>query len=389
MNQEHKDIKYFIPFGESIHGFANQSFVPKTEINNVLRNRGIFVLNREKTYTVPILQTLLLSPKEFDQLRNAYTCKEDKFKTISREIDWTDNADLSVINKLPTDINNYVKAQLPTCELKTPIQFVKVGDNFDQVRAEFTISRHDINKSWYEQTNEFSGSIEFINENGRGRIVIKHTAPETKTISEQIVKIKVKQFKDNNMIPQNSIPKRILFNEFNNIERFAFFYRLTSNIQDNNIFIFKDIKDISIKPDENCDVLPEEIEWMKKMKRIIISGDSLGQTFFMKDKKFHESLILWHIVAIFDFEYKGEKGSMIADLGFPDYTKKGDSAEFEISISLQTNKKILDTKYQKKLVSELQSEFDKQKSLVYNNFTMYLKQKFYNNHSEKTRQPQP
>ena len=69
MRQDHKDIKYFIPFGESIRGFANQQFISAAEINRALRKRGIFALNQGKDYTAPILQTLLLSPKEFDEIK--------------------------------------------------------------------------------------------------------------------------------------------------------------------------------------------------------------------------------------------------------------------------------------------------------------------------------
>jgi len=39
---------------------------------------------------VPILQTLLLSPKEFDEIRECFNTKEDNKKVISRSIDWAD-----------------------------------------------------------------------------------------------------------------------------------------------------------------------------------------------------------------------------------------------------------------------------------------------------------
>lgn len=375
MNQEHKDIKYFLPYGESIRGFANQRFVPATDINKVLRNRGIFVFNKDKDYTVPLLQTLVLSPKEFDELRDAYISKEDNYKTISREIEWNDGIDLSLSNNMAIELDSFIKRQLPTCELKTPIRFSRV-DNYgsDCIRAEFSILRHDINKSWYEQTNIFSGIVEFINDGGKGRVVIKHTAPETKKLADQIVREKVKQFKDKNMLDINCEPKKILFSEFNNRERFTFFFRLTSSMQNNIYFSFRDIKDISIKPDDDCETLPEKIEWMKRMKKIILSGESIGQTFFMKDVNYHDSLMLWNMVAVFDYTYRGESGIVKVNFGFPDFVQNGNNSEFEISVSLQTNKNSMDARHKKKLESLLQSEFDKQKSLVYSNFKNYLKQ---------------
>lgn len=377
MRQDHKDIKCFIPFGESIRGFVNQQYISAAEINRILRGRGIFALNQGKDYTVPILQTLLLSPKEFDEITEAYRYKEDSFKTISREIIWDKDVNLSSINNLPVDVDCFTKRNLPTCKLQQPIRFVNVDGDPNHIKADLTIQRNDINKAWYEQTNVFAATIEFINEEGRGRAIIKHTAPETKELAEQIVKVKIGQFKDNSIMPKKNEPKKILFSEFDNSERFAFFYRLTTKMQDNDVITCKDIKDISIKPDDHCDVLPEGIDWMRKMRRIIISGDSLGQTYFMKETKFHNSLILWSIDALFNYDFKGEKGTFTASLGFSDYIKKGNGAEFEIEIvpSTLSNDKHIDSKERKKLIAALQSELDKQKSLVYNNFIAYQNSK--------------
>lgn len=252
-----------------------------------------------------------------------------------------------------------------------PIRFSEFEGNANHIISEFTIQRHDVNKSWYEQTNIFSGTVEFINDGGKGRIVIKHTAPETKVLAEEIVKIKIGQFKDNRLMPKDNTPQKILFQEFKNENRFVFFYRLTTKMQNSDFFTCKDIKDISIKPDDSCDILPEGINWMKRMKKIIISGESLGQTFFMKDKEYHGSLILWSIDALFDYEYKGERGNFTATLGFSDYPRKGNSSEFEIVISALNNERNLDGKTRKKLLADLQAELDKQKSIVYNNFIEY------------------
>lgn len=195
MRQNHKDIKFFIPFGESVRGFANQQFISAAEINRILRERGVFALNQEKDYTIPILQTLLLSPEEFDNLADVYRNREDSFKTISREIVWAENMNISSINNLPVDVEDFIKKQIPTCKLQNPIQFVMVDHNPNHIKTDFIIQRNDINKAWYEQTNVFAATVEFVNNNGKGRVIIKHTAPETKDLAEQIVNVKINQFK--------------------------------------------------------------------------------------------------------------------------------------------------------------------------------------------------
>lgn len=182
--------------------------------------------------------------------------------------------------------------------------------------------------------------------------------------------IQVKRYKQKGTIPLEVTPKKILFSEFTNETRFIFFYRLTTHLQ-NDIFSCENIKDISIKPEEDY-VLPEGISWMNRMKKILISGDSLDKTFFMSEKSYHSSLVLWNIEAVFSFDYKGEKGTITICLGFPDYNKKMHNAEFEITIRSLNIKNRLTSKAKKTLESKLLSEMDKQKSLVYSNFIEYL-----------------
>lgn len=264
-----------------------------------------------------------------------------------------------------------MKKQLPTCNLERSIRFSKVDENPNHLKASFVLNRNDINKSWYEQTNQFSGSVEFINENGKGIIRITHTAPETKELAEQIVKEQVRKYKEKGVIQNNEQPKKILFSEFSNSTRFAFFYRLTTKLENDN-FTCNNIKDISVKPQDDC-TLPEEILWMDKINKILISGDSLDKKFFMKEERYYKTLELWSIDASFSYNYKGETGEMTVNLGFPDYTSKQGKAEFEINIATLKNKRSLDATERKKLKSQLLSEMDKQKSIVYNNFLDYLK----------------
>ena len=83
-----------------------------------------------------------------------------------------------------------------------------------------------MNKSWYEQTNEFYGCVEIINDNGKGTIRITHTSSETKDIAEHIVKNQIKQFKSRGLLTEDANPQKILFSKFDNSTRFTFFFRL-------------------------------------------------------------------------------------------------------------------------------------------------------------------
>ena len=122
-----------------------------------------------------------------------------------------------------------------------------------------------------------------------------------------------------------------------------------------------------MKPEASA--LPEEIQWMQDLNKIILSGKSLGKKDFIKDNKFHPHLIIWSIEAEFEYDYRGQKGSFTANFGFPDYTsKKTINSEFELNISSIRSTKSIDARTKNSLKSQLLSEMDKQKSNIYNKF---------------------
>ena len=94
MKTEHKDIKTVLPYGENLRGFIQQKFISESELHKILKKRGIYTLSSDKEYTVPLIQTLLISPQEFDLIRDAFSSKEDNKKIISRDIKWTNNANI-------------------------------------------------------------------------------------------------------------------------------------------------------------------------------------------------------------------------------------------------------------------------------------------------------
>lgn len=374
MNTEHKDIKKIIPYGEQLRGFVNQRFISSAELYRILKERGVFPLSTEKDYMSPLFQSLLLSPKEFEKIRDAFLTKEDNKKIISRDIKWNNEIQIFSPDLLAVDVEDFLKKRLPSCKLEQPIRLVQVNNNPNHLKAEFTIKRQDINKSWYEQTNLFMGSFEFINENnGKGRVIISHTAPETKELAEYAVKEQIRAYKRKGYIANNEELRKILFSDFTNSERCNFFFRLTNHLK-SEYFICESIKDISIKPEE--DSLPEEIKWMENLNKILLSGTSLDKKQFIKETKYHKHLIIWNVDAVFSYGIKGQSGVFIVSFGFPDYTtNKKENSEFELNVSTITPSITLDTKSRKSLKAQLLSEMDRQKSIVYNNFLEYKKNK--------------
>ncbi|MDM1353244.1 MULTISPECIES: GapS4b family protein [Myroides] len=366
MNTTHKDIHKILPYGEQLRGFANQKYITPTELNRVLRERGIFSLTIDKDFTVPLLQTLMLSPKEFDKIRESFSTREDNRKVNSSSINWSIKDSILIPEIQNVNVNNFMQSKLPTCSLERPVIFLPVDNNKNHLRAEIVLKRNDMNKSWYEQTNIFECTIDLINDDeGKGRAIISHTASETKDLAEFVLKSQIQEYKKRSYINEKEELRKIVFNDFTNEERFKFFFNLTKDL-DLSSFTSTDIKDISIRPNDST--LPDEIKWMEKLNRIVLSGKSLDKKDFIKDDQFHKHLEVWSFESSFNYDINNQKGACTFIFGFPDYLTKKGSAEFEINISALTPSKTIDSRAKKLLKSTLLAEMDKQKSKIFNDF---------------------
>jgi hypothetical protein len=376
MNTEHKDINRIIPYGENLRGFIQQKFISSAELHKILKGRGIYSLSSDKEYIVPLFQTLLLSPEEFDLIREAFSSKEDNKKIISRDIVWINDANIfspDLRNLDIGEVNEYLKKNLPTCTLERPIKLSLVEENPNHVKAEFTLKRVDRNKAWYEQTNIFSGSFQFIKDtNSKGRVIIEHTAHETKLLAEFAIKQQIKRYKSKGCIPEEAVLRKIIFDAFENAERFDFFFQLTSKIS-SDFLEFEAIKDVSIQPEEA--VSESDIKWMEKIKKLALTGEDLDKKFFIHDKKYHRDLKLWSMDSSFKYSYKGHEGVVRVNFGFPDFENgKNEKSEFEINISTLTPSSQTNFPTRSILKKKFLSEIDRIKSAAYNTFITSKKQ---------------
>lgn len=375
IDNKHK-IEQFIPFGELIRGFANQPLLTSRELNLMLRKRGIFFNNNDKETMIPTLISLLLSPKEFDILRESFNTREDKPKRLSSTIEWNDS-NKTLLQAFPKDLklNDFIEKNSNVKVLGVP-KFIPINNNADNLICEFEIERNDINKCWYEQTNKFKATMVFHkSSDNQVSLKITHTAIETKLIAESVSKRIIQSFKEQECIQDNNELDRIIFNDFSNEDRIIFFNRLSTHCT-NNIFEFVDIVDIEFKPDES-EELPKDIDWLKKKKEIIMKGSDLHNTFFFRDKQYHKHLATWAYEVKFNYRLITQTGSCVFYFGFTDYPLKNNgNAEFEMNIlRLNPSDNKIENREKSKIENRLLDEMDKQKNEVYKNFKEYLKKK--------------
>jgi len=334
MNKEPEDIEQILPYGELLRGFMEQSFVGKGDLKDVLRNRGIFTRNTEKHDTIPILSSTILSPSEFDYLRECQNSKEDNPKIITQTIEWQSEETLfdSVPERL--DINSVLDLEFSNFKVVGSPNFVPVDGNPDCIRMDFSVEREDMSKNWATNRSVFPGSLELkrIEEEGEIKLVVTHTANETKYVASKVSTSLVKHFKDRGYIDPSKNIEKILFSRFTNPNRIIYLLSLTESC--NSIMLnFVDIVDIEFSPDTN-NPLPQGIDWMEqKIEDLKLNGNALHQTFFFRDKSYYDFLNLYKVDSKFKFDVRGLTGECVISVGFPDYGRtKNPDAEMEVNI---------------------------------------------------------
>src|SRR6266545_2351863 len=103
MQTQPDNIDVILPYGEALRPFLEQPFITKADLKDTLRSRGVFVGRYEKCDTIPILVSCLISPREFDCLRERQTSREDNPKRNSRFLIW--HSQKALIQCIPETLN--------------------------------------------------------------------------------------------------------------------------------------------------------------------------------------------------------------------------------------------------------------------------------------------
>jgi hypothetical protein len=333
MKKEPDNIDQFLPYGEMLRGFMEQSFIGKSDLKDILRNRGVFTCNTEKHDTIPILSSTILSPSEFDHLRECQSSKEDNPKIITRTIHWQseDNLFDSIPEKF--DVSSVLNLEFSNYKVVGSPNFVPIDNNPNYVKMDFAIEREDLSKNWSANKSIFLGSIELKREErGDVQVVITHTANETKQVAYKASSSLVKHFKEKGLVNSSHELEKILFSKFSNSKRVIYLLSLTQRCK-SSILDFVDIVDVELSPDPSSQ-LPKDIKWMEnKIDDLKLNGNALHETLFFKNIDHYDYLHLYQVDAKFKFNVNGSSGTCVISIGFPDYGHdKNTESEMEVNI---------------------------------------------------------
>lgn len=341
----------FLPYGEYLRSLLSDSLIRDSELKKLLKVKGVYICNPTKEETIPVLSSMLLTPIEFNILKEYHKTKEDNENTQSSRFKTNMKPTINDLKKVlkVVDFNEIDKDKFTNYKYKIPKQRFKIDTEKQQLKINYEIERYQKNKSWDKQIDYFKGSV-ILDCSGNNLELISesiYTSKETLKINKKLVSFIAKTLKEHNIVSKDAKEEKILMGDLSNEEILPFLLEFTNNIALKNIE-FINIISIDIEIDEEI-TLPEEsqIKWMeKKIKKLKLDGKAIENIEIITENKNHKYLKCWGIVVEYKFDNLNGKGTAIVELKFNPSNK----GEFSIQIKKsEFDKKI----YRQKHINEI------------------------------------
>lgn len=364
---EKLEVNKHIPFGVTLQEVLKHTALTGSKLKLLLKSRGVFIENTDDETTFPLLISTILSPIEFEFIKENLKSKEDTQKITSKPLEWHNKEELIKVIPDKIDLKKILTENNSRHKIISQTNFAPVDGNPNKVRMEFKCQTNNYNSSWYRSKNEFTGEVilEKIEKDNKIYLKMIYTSDETQQIADFAVKHLAEEFKKKNYTKPDSVIERILYSSFINEERVGFFLALTD---DTSIFKFKKATDLEIGPDKTMD-LPSEVKKIMSgnVNELKINGESLHENYLLNEKANHKYIEVASIEAVYDFSYHAAEGNCVVRFGFPGYFKKRLSTiEFSIDISTVNLDSQFYSANRDKVRLYLLQEFDKIKMANYN-----------------------
>lgn len=369
-------IESFLPYGNSLRELISQSYISAFELKRTLRSRGVFVNANDKESNVPILMSVILSPSEFETLRDKQNTKEDNVKTNSYTIEIPDsNADAkSLLELIPDniDLNKLLNAEDSNLNYKVdgqPNFHTADNSNGNKIECPYTITRDNLTKDWATNKTKHDGVIviEKIKENDKTllKVITKSTSIETKDVGKKFAKEFVSNLKEQKVIDEQTNVREILFSDFTNEGRILFLFNLLSDVGKSNLLELLDITNIEFSPDKSS-TMPESLDWLQdKIDQLKLKGKDLFNSTLIKMEN-RKHFFVSGIEAKYKFEYLNVKGQCSVLFLFGGYSKNENiNSELEIMVNTFAFDKGCKQNSKNEYQSKVIEHFEKNKFSLY------------------------
>ena len=370
-SDEHNDddLNSLLPFGENIRPLITASGLSDTDLRFLLQKRGVFVKSHQRNTTVPLIASLLLSPKEFEMLRNRQHKKESNIKRSTGRSEWNGKEEklVDIISpQIETIVKNLVEDNLSYSINK----FNVTNEGHNKIIIEGEIKRNDWTKDVFsiETLHTWKLTIEKLPDNNMIEYVIESTVPETKELLSKLQNQIQKELQVKKVVAPTQKIQKVLATHFKK-NQFIFEYLLAFTKRKFETLAFQRIVDIETGIDNKLN-FPDNFKWLKnigEVKLTAMQGKKLEETDIIEIGKLG-ILVFGEIDAEFNFASKEVAGSCVIQYGFPKFYDKKNHIEFETKILKIDLKNEFAHISKENVKKKLLAEFQKEKHNIFDEF---------------------
>lgn len=333
-----RDASVLLPNGEKLKPLLKKSVITESDIQKLLKKRGVFNVSKDRKGAVQFLTTTLVSPKEFEELQEIQKTKEDNVKVRNTTLQSkTENALFEVI---ATDLidGEDLENIVDTCTFQTDTALNVENEN--HLYIEYEIQREDITLDWANINRKFLGRIDIIKETDTGEIRFssEYTSGETEAVNAEIIKRISSTLKEQDEVETSTVLAQYNAEKLNNRSRMRFMLALANDIPGGNL-TFNSVKNIEIGRDKTQQVAMERAGLLfdDGVRNVIINGEkgeTLNNIDYIVNEDYYDFLILRALQVEYSFDYESAKGVCILEFGFPHFFRKTKkSHEFEVIVN--------------------------------------------------------
>lgn len=354
-----------LPFGEPLRLLIMGSSLNSTDLKFVLNKRGIYMKDGRRETTIPCLANILLSPREFDILKNKQQFRESTVKVSDALTAW--ESEQTIQQALPDEVEPFVKSlvtenssyQLQDCS----VQIISA----DEVTVNCSIKKQDWTKDAFSSTSVHDGKFTIAKDkNGVVTYRTEATSPETRDLLSKLQTATHSLFQQQGSIAKDSTIQKVIWSYFSNNAAVFEFLRSFIN-QSQQVLSFERISDIDVGIDQKSMNFPPNFLWLKgNIDKISLHGNKIDATDVMQLGELG-LLIFGEIEADFKFDYPEAKGSCTIRYGFPNSDKKP-NVEFEAKVIHVSLYAAYAHVAKEKVSRFLVQEFQKNKHETFENF---------------------
>ncbi|MBL7814838.1 MAG: hypothetical protein JNL70_07505 [Saprospiraceae bacterium] len=370
-NEEHNDddLNSLLPFGENIRPLITASGLSENDLRFLLQKRGVFVKNHQRNNTVPLIASLLLSPKEFEILRNRQHKKESNIKRSTGRSEWNGKEE-KLVDTISPQIETIVKNLVENNLSYSINKFNVTNEGHDKIIIEGEIKRNDWTKDVFsiETFHTWKLTIEKLPDNNMIEYVIESTVPETKELLSKLQNQVQKELQAKKVVAPTQKIQKVLATHFKK-NQFIFEYLLAFTKRKFETLTFQRIVDIETGIDNKLN-FPDNFKWLKnigEVKLTAMQGKKLEETDVIEIGKLG-ILIFGEIDAEFNFSSSEVAGSCVIQYGFPKFYDKKNHIEFETKILKIDLKNEFAHISKENVKKKLLAEFQKEKHNIFDEF---------------------